>query len=81
MLNAPFVEGRRTRVGEMKAIEFNDGGAERRWFSVTFDNPYLRSVVVMGGLLKPGNVLCSEHGQTDSCDCKNAVAAFIEETK
>ena len=80
-MTVPFVADRRTRVKEMRAIEFNDGGKPRRWFRVDFDYPKSHSVVLMGGLLPEGKTMCSTHGISAGCDCIAAVDSFRRETK
>lgn len=80
-MSAPFVAGQRVRVRETRAIEFNDGGKPRRWFRVDFDYPKRHAVVLMGGLLPEGQVMCSTHGINAACACITAVTAFIRETR
>lgn len=67
-----------TSVSEVRAIQYNDGGKDRRWFHVRFDRPYKRVTLVSGGLLPAGKIFCADHGIDDECVCKAEVRKYIE---
>jgi hypothetical protein len=76
-MTTTMIPGEAVAVREMRAIEFNDGGKARRWFRVDFPRKREHSVVLMGGLLPDGKIVCSEH--QEDCDCRKAVRAFMED--
>lgn len=65
------------KVSEIRAIPYKDGDTPRRWFHVYFDSPYARRVVVAGGMLPAGHLLCDEHGINGDCECGAEVQGFI----
>lgn len=76
-IDAPFLPSKEVRVRELEAIDFNDGGKPRRWFSAYIQRS--PEVVLIGGHLKPGAILCGEHGITEDCDHVRVVRKFIED--
>ena len=68
----------RTSVSEVRAIQYKDGGKDRRWFHVRFDRPFKRVTLVSGGLLPDGKIFCADHGIDDECVCKREVRSYME---
>lgn len=72
-----LIEGHSARIREMKTVDYKDG-LTRRWFRVDVDYPRHSHVVVFGGMLKDGTMICQEHEKDQDCECRQAVRNYMK---